>query len=237
MSMYSNNTTPDIGNSVSIVGGKFTLRVPEGTPNSVPRKLTKGKNEGSIVHELHWSTLENVHIMSGALVKSEHLSGLNAEIVVKNFLTGEEALLSLPSDSRYLKEFIKRIPSIDFNQAVNLELHLGKKKTRTGGDTYYLKIVQNGKAVPSVYEKWSRDENGKPKVELLLGMPDAVEKRDGWDFSAQNEFLWDKFELHFKQYIPPTVDVSEAHAPAEDDEEPYYDEREDDEPLEDDVPF
>jgi hypothetical protein len=73
------------------------MRVEENTPGAVPRKLTKGKNEGSTVYELHYNALSDVHLMGGKLVESEHITGLTAEIELKDFRSGETYTAALPA--------------------------------------------------------------------------------------------------------------------------------------------
>ena len=224
--MLSDKTTNVSSGStkLTIVGGKWTLRVPEGTPGAIGRELTKGKNEGQTVYEMKYQSLSGC-IVSGELVESE--VGLNAEIGIADFKANDSYTISLPAESRYLKELIKRPPNIDAKEEVSLELvEHPKKKTKVGGPVYNLHVVQGGKLVADHFTEWKTGEDNKQFPVLLHGMPDAVHTRTGWDFKAQDEFLFNVFDDHFKTFIAPVagdtmrvVDTDDLQEDAEESED------------------
>jgi len=200
MALTNNITMTAAGTSLSVVHGKWTMRVAEGTPGAAPRQLTKGKNEGQTVWEIGYSSVSG-HIVHGALVESD-LVGLTAELTLKDHKNNEEYKISLSADNRMLKDLIKRLPNIDSTKEVKLEIvKHPTKKTKTGGDVFNLHIIQDGRMIPDFYTKWSK-VNGENKVERLHGLPDGVKTRTGWDFRAQDEFLLEKFEEFFAAIEP-----------------------------------
>ena len=196
------NTTTEnefFGTNLSIVGGKFTLRVEEGTDGAESRLLTKGKNEGKEVWELKYKTLEG-KVISGILEENDMI-GLQAIVMIIDD-EGENYEIKIPAESRYLKEMIKRLPNVDSTSTVKIELVQHKtKRTKTGGPVFNLHVVQNGRVLSDHFTKWN---NQKPTA--INGMPEAVEGRAGWDFKAQDEFLFEQFDKFF-------ANVNEQPAP------------------------
>jgi len=234
----TDNTTPSMGNSMSIVGGKWTERVQEGTEGATSRVLTKGKNEGSAVWEIGYSNLADVKLVSAALETSEHIKGLQLNIVVQDVFTAEQYPLTMSATSKYAKAFISVLPNLNQELPFNLELHLARGKTATGADKYNLRVYQNGKALESAYIKWSKDANGENNHTMLLGCPDATQKRDGsWDFDAQNEFLWDALETFLKEDFVPFSGKPIAQPIQEDDDRPDLGDEHGEEEDGDDIPF
>ena len=211
---YTDNSTSD---NLSVVGGKWTKRVEEGTPEAESRKLTKGKHEGTVVWEIGYSNVYGL-LSSGHLVDNEHI-GMQAEILLRD---GDESyLVSLPASvkdmSMYLKTIIEALPNLNPNEIVTFSLVDTGKKTRTGGIKYRLKVRQNDKVVPSHYIDIKDDGNGGYNIIPKNGMPEAAKLRDGTkDYSEQNDFLLMKFEEFFEQINSSQVDVSN-----EDDEPPF----------------
>ena len=187
-------TTPITGDStkLSIVGGKFTLRVEEGTKDAIERKLTKGKNEGQTVWELKYPALSGTII--NAVIRDNEFGG-DAEITMRDYKTNDDFTIQFPLESRYLFDLIKRLPNINLNEDVSLEMHENtKKKTRTGNPVYNLHVVQDSKHLRDFYVEWKKDEQGNNVCHNLHGMPDAVEGRKGWNFDAQEEWLLERME-------------------------------------------
>ncbi len=63
------NTSNRTSKIVTIVKGKFTIRLPEGAddPNAVERTLEKGANAGKVIKELQYTGIEG-------LIKSSYVS-------------------------------------------------------------------------------------------------------------------------------------------------------------------
>lgn len=222
-----NNITPNTGggSKLTIVGGKFTLRVDEGTPGANPRVLTKGKNEGKTVYEMKYPCLSG-YIAGGRIVEGEY-PGVDIDII--DYAANDSYTISFPLDSRYLFDFIRRLPNIDTSKEVSLELVEGKKKTRTGNPTYNLHVVQFGKQLYDYYTEWKSGADGKPFAEHLHGIPAPTKGVKGWDFRDVEEFLLERFNEFFTDYdapeddapvveVPPSANYTDADAPEETDE-------------------
>lgn len=211
----SNNTTPDMGNSMTIVHGKWSERVPEGTEGAMPRKLSKGKNMGSTVWELGWSTLENLSLVNGAVVQPEGFSSKQVELNCKDFKTGEMFNLSLPSDSKYLKQLIMCLPLLDTSLPFNLELHQAKGVTPSGDPKFNLRVVQDGRSVSAkTFLEWKKDADGKNIVIYHNDCPPPIKKPSGkWDFDDQDFFLLTYLSKFLAEYEAPIAPCPVADEP------------------------
>ena len=200
--VVSSNST-----KLTIIGDSFRLRVDAGTPDAIARTLTKGKNEGKEIHELHYPAIEGF-IVSGVITQSEYPS---AEMTL---VDGEDSYtLQFPLESRKLFDLIKRLPNINTDRMVEIALVESKKKSKTGNPMYNLQVTQDGKPVYDHYTKWSQDEAGKNVCTCLHGMPEAVHGRKGWSFDDQEEFLLVQFEDQFD-----TLKVAKVFEAEEDDD-------------------
>ena len=177
-----------VDSSLSIVGGKFTLRVSEGTDGAVSRKLTKGKNEGMEVWELKYPSISGLFI-SGAITSGEYPG---VDITIGDDL--ESYTINFPLDSRYLYSFIKALPNVDTSREITIEILEGKRKTRQGNPTYYLRVVQDGKVVPDYYTEWKKDASGKNIPVMLHGMPEAEDTPRGISFMRQENWLLERLK-------------------------------------------
>ena len=211
----SQQTTPDMGDSMTIVHGKWTERVPEGTDGAQPRVLTKGKNQGSTVYELGWPTLENLSLVKGEIVQPEGFTSKQVEMLCKDYKTGEMFNLSLPADSKYLKQFIMCIPMLNTDLPFNLELHQAKGMTPSGDPKFNLRVVQAGRSVPQThFMEWKKDAQGKNIVIYHNGCPAPEQKQSGkWDFDDQDYFLCSYLAKFLDEYEAPTAPCPVAEEP------------------------
>ena len=198
-----NTTTPSsmTGTKLSIVGGKFTLRVQEGTDGAESRILTKGPHAGEAVYELKYPAIEG-YIVNGGIIDGEY-PGVDIEVEDGS----ESFVISFPLESRYLFELIKRLPNVNITEKVSIELQELSKKSRTGNPLYRLNVIQGGRQLQDFYTEWKKDETGKNVATLLHGMPDAEQTRKGWDFTKQEDFLLGKLEEFFGNSEPTAEKV------------------------------
>ena len=198
-------TTEFLGTSLSIVNGHFRKRVPEGTEGAESRKLSKGKNEGSLVWEMKYKNLDG-YIIGGNLDTTSQFKSC----IIKMEDEGEQFEISLPLDSGYLSEFIQHLPNIDTTLKVDLQIQ--PKKNRP--DSYRLHVLQ-GKHIDNYYVKWSKDQEGKAVATHLHGMPEweKDELTGEYDSSKQRRFLLKKFKEYFEAFEPSSVFNSEPSAP------------------------
>ena len=213
--MSLSNEVPKLesdGRKLTIVNGKFALRVEEGTEGALPRALTKGENKGKEVFELLYPTLTGF-ITSGEI--RELTFGLSCEVTVTD---GDEAYtVQFSSDSKHFAALATHLPNIDRSIPVSLSLVEHKtKRTSTGKPVVMLWVTQNNKRVEDRYVKWAKDENGKKVATHLHGLPDVKKNRQGWDFSDQESFYLEEFEKYFmgdgETYTMPDADAT-ADAP------------------------
>lgn len=236
----SDKTTEQAGTKLTIVGGKFTIRVQEGTEGAESRTLTKGKNEGKEVWELKYAALTDMYMIGGAITTGEYPG---ADIQLRDASTGDDVTVSFPLDSRYLFDFIRALPVADTSKPLNLEMHEGKKKTRTGGPTYNLKIAQNGRLLNDYYVEWKKDAQGKNVAVPLHGIPEPKNGPRGWDFRDVEDFLILELEKMLEDYsepaIPYHVETGSVLESQPDDRPPVSDRDvpADFDEYEDDIPF
>jgi hypothetical protein len=158
---------------VTIVGGKWTLRVPEGTPGAVVRVLEKGPNAGKEIHELYYDHIDGELV--GGIIKQGQF-GTDICIDLKD---GETYTVQIPMESQYFSQFAKMVPNIDPTKPLYLGLGYDKERGKN-----FLYGKQNGETVHSAYTKDNPN-----------GMPPPVEKMvkgvKKWDFEAQENFLYE----------------------------------------------
>ena len=161
---------------VNIIGGKFTVRLPDGdnNPDAVERQLEKGPHAGQTVRELQYSHLDGV-IVGGEMRTSEY----GTEPVL-NMQDGEEVFkLQLPVDGMYFEQIAKRLPNVDPTK--NVVFGIGYDKER---DRNFVYVQQDGASVHYAFTK--DDPNGMPPPEKK-----TVMGKDKWDFTDQRNFLYE----------------------------------------------
>lgn len=216
----SNKVFTNNSDSFSVVGGKFTQRVAEGTVGSTARQLTKGKNAGTTVYEIGYPTIEGF-IDHGKIVESE--IGCTAEIGLKD--QSGVSVVSFQANvkdmSQYLKTLIRCLPNLDPSKPIAMSIsQSNKKKTKFGGPVFYLGVYQDDRKVSDFYVEW-KDVGGQKVANHLHGYPESKKLRDGsYDYSEQNEFLLMKFEEYFADYegVPAVSERSEPEVHGHDDD-------------------
>jgi hypothetical protein len=163
------------GNSkfVTIVGGKWTLRVQEGTEGAEPRELTKGPNIGNVVHELHFDHLSG-NLVSGVTKTGEYGTDLCLDIESEGVVYNAQ----IPCDSDYFRTFAKCCEGVDVGE----ELFLGLGTPSDGGFPFL--YVKQG--TDTLKSKYTKDEpNGMPSWEKKEEMGNVK-----WDKTEQNNFCY-----------------------------------------------
>ena len=186
---------------VTIVGGKFTVRLQDNDENplAVERVLEKGPNAGNTIKELQFTHLDG-EIVSGEM----HVGDYGTDFNIQMRDGSEEFKLQIPLESQYFGQVAKRLPNIDPTLPVVLGIGYDKEKQRN-----FLFIQQNGS---SVHMKFTKDEPN--------GMPQAVKKtvkgQTKWDFEEQENFLYDVAVDWLA-----TMEPAGEPAPVEEDEPPF----------------
>ena len=112
------NSSNSSSKIVTIVKGKFTIRLPEGTdnPDAVERTLEKGANAGKVIKELQYTGIEGT-INKSYVDESEYGANYVTEITDD---IGDSFKLQIPMDSQFFTQYAKRMPNIDKTQPVLL---------------------------------------------------------------------------------------------------------------------
>ena len=161
---------------VTIVGGKWTIRVPEGTAGAVSRENKLGVE----VHELQYSYVDGM-IVDGRMKSGEY--GTTLELDLQDDGTLYNVQIPVPAAGKigdYFMSFGKCAPKLDATK--KLFLGLGFDKTR---QQPFLYLKQGGESIHSAFTKDAPD--GMPQWEKKEVMGKAV-----WNADAQNEFLYGK---------------------------------------------
>ena len=170
---------------ITVVGGKWTKRVPEGTPNST----TRTNKAGNQVTEVSTSAVGG-WIKGFGYRDTDH--GRNANLTLVDPESGEEMILSFSLEDRNLFDIIKYLPNIDMSQKVRLEFRLDKdRSSATGKHCVFLVVMQGKEYIKKAYTKTNPN-----------GMPEAKQGPRGWDFRDQEDWLLMKLEETFANFTP-----------------------------------
>ncbi len=171
------NTSNRTSKIVTIVRGKFTIRLPEGVDDekAVERTLEKGANAGKVIKELQYTGMEG-KIQSAYVDESDFGT---------NFVTdmeddeGARFKLQIPVDSQFFGQYAKRMPNIDKDKPLFLGLGYDRERER-----HFLYAKQGDDKVSM---KFTKDNPN--------GMPSPVQKevkgKKVWDWEEQENFLYE----------------------------------------------
>ena len=159
---------------LTIVGGKWTLRVPEGTEGATERV----NKVGDTVHELQFSYVDGM--VNGGRIKPGQF-GSTVEI---DLVDGDETYqvqIPVPEAGQigdYFMTFGKACPNIDPTKKLFLGLGHDKKDDRS-----FLYLKQDGQTIHAAFTK--EEPNGMPPWEKK-----EVMGKTKWNADDQNEFLY-----------------------------------------------
>ena len=162
---------------VTIVKGKFTIRLPEGSddPKAVERTLEKGVNAGKVIKELQYTGLEG-KIQSSYVDESDFGTNYVTELEDDE---GSRFKLQIPLDSQFFGQYAKRMPNIDKTKPLFLGIGYDRERQR-----HFLFARQEGQ---KVLMKFTKDNpNGLPEPTKK-----TVKGKEVWDWEAQENFLYE----------------------------------------------
>lgn len=162
---------------VSIVKGKFTIRLPDDSdnPSAVTRTLEQGVNAGKEIKELQYKAIEGNYVTSYV---DEGEYGTNYITELRDD-EGDSFKLRINLDSQFFSQYAKRMPNIKKDVPIFFGLGYDKEKEKN-----FLFIRQQGVNVPFAY---TRDNpNGLPPPEEK-----EVRGKKVWNWEAQEQFLYD----------------------------------------------
>lgn len=172
-------TNSETSNSkiVTIVKGKFTIRLPDDSnnPKAVERELTMGVNAGKIVKELQYTGIEG-SIERCYVDESDYGANLITELVDEE---GSRFKLQIPLDSQFFGQYAKRMPNIDTSKPLFLGLGYDRERGRN-----FLYARQGDEKVSMAYTK--DNPNGLPEP-----IKKTVKGKEVWDFEEQENFLYE----------------------------------------------
>jgi hypothetical protein len=159
------------GKYFTIMGGKFSVRVPEGTPKAVTRVNKKGVT----VHEVFYDSF------TGKLVAIKTQDSPYGKNWVFSFKDGAEVYnLQLSYSNSYATNLLKMLPNIDLTK--EMKVQPAEKIDADGKKKSSLFINQEGNSIKHAYTK--DVPNGMPPMEQIVvkGLPQ-------WDDTKRIEFL------------------------------------------------
>ncbi len=177
------------GKFITIYNGKFTVRVPEGTPGAIART----NKIGNLVHEKFYDSftgkLINIRTRESALYgKSWNMDFRDG---------GEVYTLQLPYSNSYATNFLKILPNIDLTQEMKIQ---PSQKIEDGKTKSSLFVSQNGVTLKHAYTK-----------DVPNGLPPMVQvMRKGkmeWDDSDRLIFLQAMVERDVLPKLPKDANV------------------------------
>ena len=158
------------GQYITILGGKFCQRVPEGTKDAVTRVNKVGKT----VHEKFYSSF------TGKLVAIRTQDGEYGKSWLFSFKdSGEIYNLQLSYSNSFATAFLKMLPNVDLSKEMKVS---PSTKEVDGKNKSSLFINQNGKAIKHAYTR--EHPNGMPDMEQV-----TVKGQQVWDDTKRIEFL------------------------------------------------
>lgn len=159
------------GKFFNILGGKFAIRVPEGTPGSIRRE----NKEKRIVHEIFHDSFEA--ILVGIRTQDSPQYGKNWLFDFND--NGEAYTLQLSYSNSYAKNLIKILPNADLTKPMKVQ---PSEKVVDGKKKSSLFVSQDGVTLKHAYTK--DVPNGLPQMEQV-----TIKGQQMWDDTKQLEFL------------------------------------------------
>ena len=190
------------GNFVTILGGRFCIRVPEGTPGAVTRKNKVGKTVHEIFHDSFTGKLIGIKVQDGEYGKSWIFSFRDS---------GEVYHLQLSYSNSFATALLKMLPNVDLTKEFKVS---PSTKEVDGQKKSSLFINQSGVSVKHAFTR--EHPNGMPDMEQV-----TVKGQQVWDDTKRIEFL---YNMVATTIIPKLEGVPEsAQAPATTDADKQFD--------------
>lgn len=182
--------TRDEGHYITILGGKFCQRVPEGAPGSKSRVNKMGKT----VHERFYDNF------TGKLVDIKTQDGEYGKSWIFSFVDkGAVYNLQLSYSNSFATAFLKMLPNVDLTKEMKVS---PSTKEVDGKNKSSLFINQDGQPVKHAYTR--ENPNGMPDMEEV-----TVKGQKVWDDTKRIEFLYNmvatKIIPQLKKVAPPVT--------------------------------
>jgi hypothetical protein len=159
------------GKYITVTGGKFTLRVQEGTPGAV----TRINKENKTVHELKYEAF------TGKLVGVRVTDGAYGKSWVFDFKDKEDIYHWQSNYSNsFSTAFLRMLPNIDLTKEMTVSPSV---KMVDGKNQSSLFVKQGGNVIKHAYNK--ENPNGLPQMEEI-----TVKGVKQWDDTKRIDFLY-----------------------------------------------
>lgn len=181
----------EAGNFITILGGKFSIRVPEGTKDSKERVNKLGKT----VHEKFYDSFTAKLV---GIKTQESPYGKNWLFAFKD---GAEVYnLQLSYSNSFATAFLKMLPNIDVTKEMKLQ---PVAKEVDGKMKSSLFVSQEGVTIKHAYTK--DKPNGLPQMEQI-----SVKGQLVWDDTKRLEFLHAMVDKDILPKLPQQSEVAEV---------------------------
>lgn len=158
------------GNFITILGGKFCQRVPEGTPGAVSRTNKLGKTVWEKFYDSFTAKLVNIRTQDGSYGKNwlfDYKDG------------GEVYHLQLSYSNSFATALLKMLPNVDVTKEMKLSPSV---KEVDGKNKSSLFINQDGNPIKHAFTR--ENPNGMPDLKAV-----KIKGQDMWDDTERLEFL------------------------------------------------
>ena len=179
------------GNFITIYGGKFAQRVPEGTLGGVSRVNKLNKTVTEKFYPSFVGKLVNIRLQEGGQYGTNWLF---------SFKDGDEVYhLQLSYSNSFATAFLKMLPNIDVSKEMKVT-----PETSVGDDNKVkssLFVSQEGNHIKHAYTK--ENPNGLPDMEQVM-----VRGEQQWDDTKRLAFLWDMVQQTIIPKLPKVEEES-----------------------------
>ena len=204
------------GKFVTILGGKFCQRVPEGTVGAVARINKLGKQVHEVFHDNFTGKLVSIKVQDGTYGKTWNFGFRDS---------AELYTLQLSYSNSFATAFLKMLPNIDLTKEMKVSPSV---KEVDGKPKSSLFVNQNGVAVKHAFTK--DNPNGMPDMEQVTVKGSLV-----WDDTKRIAFL---HEMVNRDIIPKLGgEAQPVPAPTEDKFDKDVEEMKASADITDDQPF
>lgn len=186
------------GKYITIMGGKFVVRVAEGTPGAVARVNKMGKTVHEVSYDSFTAKLINIR-------KRDSNYGPQMEFDFRD--NGEVYTLQLSASNSYATNILKILPNVDLTK--EMKIQPSEKIEADGKKKSSLFISQDGITLKHAFTK--DNPNGMPPMEQITVKGQLV-----WDDTKRLAFLEEMVSRDILPKLPQ--DIATA-APAKEDED------------------
>jgi hypothetical protein len=185
------------GKFITILAGKFCMRVPENTEGAVQRVNKLGKTVFEKYYDHFTGKLIGIKVQDGTYGKTWNFSFQDKEDVY---------VLQLSYSNSFATAFLKMLPNIDLSKEMKVSPSV---KEVDGKNKSSLFVNQDGQTVKHAYTK--ENPNGMPDMEQV-----TVKGEQVWDDTKRIEFLHNMVVTNILPKLGVTAQTVETAEPKKD---------------------